>query len=84
MELYSPWVLLLLLSLPALAYLSVRRKGAAAVRFPSLGGVRGCPKSWRLRFRPVLTVARFACLGLLIVELARQRKGTVLSEAATS
>ena len=83
MKLYSPLALLLLLLLPVLAYLMVRKKGTAAVRFPSLGELRNCPASWRLRFRPVLVAARLVCLGLLIVARARPREETVLSEVST-
>lgn len=83
MELYSPWVLLLLLLLPALAYLSLRRRSSAAVRFPSLRDIRQCPASLRQRLRPLLNIARFICIALLIVALARPRKGTVLSEIST-
>jgi Ca-activated chloride channel family protein len=39
--------------------------------------------SWRLRLRPVLKLLRFACLVLLIIALARPRKGTKISETAT-
>jgi len=83
MELYSPLVLLLLLLLPALAYLARRRRGHAAVKFPSLRDIRQCPVSLRQRLRPLLNVARFACIALLIIALARPRKGTVLSEIST-
>jgi Ca-activated chloride channel family protein len=83
MQLYSPWVLLLLLTLPALAYLVLRRKRHAAVKFPSLRDIRRCPVSLRLQLRPILTVARFVCIVLLIIALARPRKGTVLSEIST-
>ena len=80
MEWHSPWALLLFLTLPLLAYLMLRRKRGAAVRFPSLVDMRSCPISWRLRFRPILVVARLLCLVLLILALARPRKGTVLEE----
>ncbi len=83
MQLYSPWALLLLLTLPVLGYLMVRKKRTAAVKFSSLNNMRNCPVSWRLRFRPVLVVARILCLVLLIIALARPRKGTVLSEFST-
>jgi Ca-activated chloride channel family protein len=83
MQLYSPWALLLLPVLPILGYLMVRRKRTAAVKFPSLGEMRSCPLSWRLRCRPLLTVARLLCLGLLIVAFARPREATVLSEIST-
>jgi len=83
MQLHSPWALLLLLILPILAYILLRKKRSAAIRFPSLLNMRNCPISWRLRLRPVLFAARMICLTLLIIALARPRKGTVLSEIST-
>src|SRR5512145_1862917 len=83
MEWYSPWALLLLLILPFLGYVMLRKKRGAAVKFPSLVDLKQCPVSWRLRLRPVLVVLRLLCLALLILALARPRKGTVLSEIST-
>ena len=83
MPFYSPWALILLLVLPVMAYLMLRRKGTAAVRFPSLVDMKSCLVSWRIRCRPLLTIARLVCVALLIVALARPRKGTVLSEIST-
>ncbi len=83
MQLYSPWILLLLLLLPFMAYLMLRKKHTAAVIFPSLVDMKHCPVSWRIRFRPLLMVARIVCAAMLIVALARPRKGTVLSEIST-
>jgi len=83
MEWYSPWALLLLLLLPFLGYFLLHKKRGAAVRFPSLVDMRSCPVSWRLRLRPLLAVARLLCVALLILALARPRKGTVLSEIST-
>ncbi len=83
MQWYTPWAFLLFLVLPLLGYLMLRKKRTAAVKFPSLVDMRNCPVSWRLRFRPVLVVARLLCLALLILALARPRKGTVLSEIST-
>ena len=83
MQLYSPWALLLLLVLPFMGYLMLRKKRTAAVRFPSLVDMKSCLVSWRIRLRPLLTVARLVCVALLIVALARPRKGTVLSEIST-
>jgi Ca-activated chloride channel family protein len=53
------------------------------VKFPSLVDMKHCPVSWRLRLRPILVVLRLLCLALLILALARPRKGTVLSEVST-
>ena len=66
-----------------MAYLMLRRKGTAAVRFPSLVDMKNCMISWRIRLMPLLTVARLLCVAVLIVALARPRKGTVLSEIST-
>lgn len=83
MQLYSPWALLLLLILPATAYLTRRKRRSAAVRFPSLADMKAALVSWRLRLRPILKLLRLACLILLIIALARPRKGTKISETAT-
>jgi len=83
MQLYTPWALLLFLILPVMAYLMLRKKRSAAVRFPSLGDMTNCIVSWRLHFRPLLMIARLVCVCLLVVALARPRKGTVLSEVST-
>ena len=82
MQLYSPWVLLLFLVLPVMAFVCLRKKHTAAIKFPSLVDMKNCLVSWRIRFRPLLLIARLICIGLLIVALARPRKGTVLSEIA--
>jgi Ca-activated chloride channel family protein len=83
MQWYSPWALLLLLTLPFLGYFLRRKKRSAAVKFPSLIDMRRCPVSWRLRLRPVLVVARLLCLALLILALARPRKGTAIAQVST-
>jgi len=83
MQLYSPWALLLFLLLPGLVLLAFRKKRTAALKFPSLVDVKNCLVSWRIRFRPLLLIARLLCIGLLIIALARPRKGTVLSEIST-
>jgi Ca-activated chloride channel homolog len=83
MDWYSPWALLLLLVLPLVGYLMLRKKRGAAVKFPSLVDMRNCPISWRLRLRPLLVVTRLLVVALLILALARPRKGTTLSEVST-
>jgi len=83
MQLYSPWALVLLLIIPVLGWLMLRKKSTAAVTFSSLAEVRDCPVSWRLRLRPLLVAARLLCIAILIIAFARPRKGTVLSEIST-
>lgn len=83
MDFQSPMVLVLLAGLPLLAYFCYRRKGSAAVRFSSVGVLKECGGSWRVRFRGLLWVARFGCLAVLIIALARPREGTTLSSRST-
>ncbi len=83
MQLHSPWAFVLFLAVPVMAYLMLRTSRTAAVRFPSLADIKGCSVSWRIRLRPLLKVARLLCVALLVVALARPRKGTVLSEIST-
>ena len=83
MQLNSPWVLLLFLVLPVLAFVYLRKKRTAALKFPSLIDMKKCLTSVRIRLRPLLLIARLVCVGLLIFALARPRKGKVLSEIST-
>lgn len=83
MDLYSPWVLLLLLGLPVLVWLMVRKKRQPAVKFSNLAAVKGYSPSWRQRMRPLLIVLRVVCIACLIIALARPRKGTMISQIST-
>lgn len=77
----DPWILLLLLALPALAIFALlSRRGAAAV---ALGAVSGtpAPRTWRIRAEPLLTVARLLAIALLIVGLARPQRGDAITRA---
>ena len=83
MQFESPWILLLLLALPVLVYLRVRKGPGAGVKFSSLAGMKKVPGSARVRLRWVLFALRLVCLALLIVALARPRKGTQISNIST-
>jgi len=83
MDLYSPWVLLLLLLLPLLAWQMIRKKKHPAVKFSSLSGMRDYGVSWRQRLRPLLVILRIICVACLIFALARPRKGTMISHIST-
>lgn len=78
----DPWMLLLLLALPAVAaFALLSRRGAAAV---SLGAVSVTPparRTWRIRAEPLLTVARLLAIALLIVGLARPQRGEAITRA---
>jgi Ca-activated chloride channel family protein len=81
--LYSPWALLLLVLLPVVAVVSLRRGRGAAVRFSSSSCLESCPVSWRQRLRPLLLALRLGCIGLLIVAMARPRQGTRIDKIYT-
>jgi len=83
MEFQAPWILSLLLLLPVLGYIQLRTRKSAQVRFSSLANIKRTPMSLRLRLRALLVIFRLACLGCLIIALARPRHGTVLSEIST-
>lgn len=71
----SPWLLLLLLLAPVLAWLSSGRRRRGSVRFSSRDLVRGVRPSWRVRLLWTLPLMHFLALVCLIVALARPQKG---------
>ena len=83
MQFESPLVLLFLLALPTLVYLRVRKGPGAGVKFSSLSGMKRSPSSVRVRLRWLLFAGRLLCLALLIIALARPRKGTQISNIST-
>jgi Ca-activated chloride channel family protein len=80
---YSPWILLFLLLLPVLAVRQWKRSGSAAVTFSSVDKFDACPLSWRQRLRPLLFAVRLLCIALLIIAMARPRKGTKIENLST-
>jgi Ca-activated chloride channel family protein len=80
---YSPWILLFLLILPILTVMRWRRYGSAAVTFSSVDKFDACPVSWRQRLRPWLFTVRLLCIALLIIAMARPRKGTKIEHLST-
>lgn len=75
MRLHDPWVLALLLLLPLLVWLERRLRRDAAVRFPTVGVLRGIATGGRARWRWVVPALRLAVLGLTILALARPQFG---------
>jgi Ca-activated chloride channel family protein len=69
----APWLLSLLVLIPLLGYLLVRKQGrhqTAGLRFASLGSI-GNTRTWRSTLRPVLSIARLVAISLMILGLAR-------------
>ncbi len=73
MNFAHPYALLLLLALPAAAWLKGRRGGRAAFLYSSTGLVRGLAGASRSRAGAWLAALRWLTLALLIVGLARPR-----------
>jgi Ca-activated chloride channel homolog len=69
----NPWLLTLLVFIPLLGYLLIRKQGrhqTAGLRFASLGLVR-YTNTWRSVMRPALSIARLLAVTLIIFGLAR-------------
>ncbi|MBL7719719.1 MAG: VWA domain-containing protein [Flavipsychrobacter sp.] len=68
-----PWYFGLLLLLPVLLWWQNRNKikSTPSLRLTTIAGIKGVKPTWRVRFRPVLTVLRMITLTALIVALAR-------------
>ena len=79
-----PWVLLLLLALPVLAYLRGQRGPAAALIFSSTTVLRGLGKTSKSRVGKLLRALLFLSLAMFIVALARPRLGKTLTQVEAS
>ncbi len=81
--LHTPWALLLLLLIPILIVLRWKCRRSASIKFSSLSKFHSCPTSIRQRFRPLLFIARLVCIVLLIIAIARPRKGMKIEQIST-
>jgi len=79
-----PWLLLLLLALPVIAFLQGRRGAAAAVVFSSVAPLRELGKSRRARIGRWLITILLIALAFLIVGLARPQQGRTISHVEAS
>lgn len=80
----NPWLLLLLLALPLLAYLIGQRGPAAALIFSSTTILRGLGRSSAARAGKFLRALMFLGLACLIVALARPQLGKTLTQVEAS
>lgn len=71
----NPWVLALAIIVPALlaAYHLLARRGAkpATMQHPATELMQDLPRSWRIAWRPMVTVMRVLAITLMIIGLAR-------------
>jgi len=80
----QPWLLLLLLALPLIAYLRGQRGRAAALIFSSTNVLRGLGKASASRTGKILRAMIFLSLALFIIALARPRLGKSLTQIEAS
>jgi Ca-activated chloride channel family protein len=79
-----PWLLLLLLAIPLLAYLRGKRGPAAALTFSSTTTLRVIGKQSAARAGQFLRALIFAALGFFVVALARPQLGKSLTQIEAS
>src|SRR3989442_11640307 len=75
-----PWLLLLLLAIPLLAYLRGKRGPAAALTFSSTSTLRAIGKQSAARVGKLLRALIFAALAIFVVALARPQLGKSLTQ----
>lgn len=73
----SPWLLSLLIIIPVLAVWHWRNRAAkpATMSYAVAGLAKGLPSSWRISWRPLLTIMRLLGISLLVMGLARPQIG---------
>ena len=75
----SPYALLLLLAVPALAAWVSRGRSVAAWRIGALGAAVGSRRTWRVRAELLLPPLRLLTVALLVIALARPQRGEASS-----
>jgi Ca-activated chloride channel family protein len=80
----NPWLLLLLLALPLIAYLRGQRGRAAALIFSSTNVLRGLGKESASNIGKILRALIFLSLAIFIIALARPRLGKSLTQIEAS
>jgi Ca-activated chloride channel family protein len=79
-----PWLLLLLLAIPLVAYLRGKRGPAAALTFSSTTTLRAIGKQSAARAGQILRALIFAALAFFVVALARPQLGKSLTQIEAS
>ena len=79
-----PWLLLLLLAIPILAYLRGKRGPSAALTFSSTSALREIGKQRGARTGKILRALIFATLAIFIIGLARPQLGKSLTQVEAS
>ena len=83
MNLAYPWLLLLLLLIPALLYLRYHRRNRPSITYSNTRLFNGLPESWTVRFRWMLPALYALGLFLLVIAIARPQRGLDESRVKT-
>lgn len=75
MILRYPWILLLLLLIPLLAYLRYGRRWRSAMRFSDGSHLARLPPSWTILAQPLLPILYGLGLALAVIAMARPQQG---------
>src|SRR5437763_10996331 len=79
-----PWLLLLLLAIPLLAYLRGKRGPSAALTFSSTSALRAIGKQSAARAGKILRAMIFATLAIFVIAIARPQLGKSLTQVEAS
>src|SRR6202045_2078203 len=79
-----PWLLLLLLAIPLLAYLRGKRGAAAALTFSSTATLPALGKQSQARVGKILRTLLLAALAIFVIALARPQLGKSLTQVEAS
>ncbi len=79
----DPWVLILLIVIPLMAFYGWRRLGSSQIRFSSLITLKRLKKPPSLFFRRSLVAVRCLAVSLFILALARPQSGIKSTEIST-
>ena len=83
MSFQHPWLLLLVLLVPALTWVRHARRRLPALTFSDTAILRQIPVAWTVRLQPLLPFLYAAGLTLLVLALARPREGLDESDVTT-
>jgi len=79
----DPWLLALLLAIPAVLYYGLKRRGSSTIRFSSLHVLQRLKTPKSLALYKGLVILRSLAVGLLVLALARPQSGIKSTEIST-
>ncbi len=80
MRFADPWVLIALVTVPALALFLWRQRGSRPAVHVGTTAPLAASKTWRVRAEPALAALRLATVALVVVALARPQRGEATTD----